>query len=48
MVLSSIRFIKDDTVLDMIPGWACDYIDVVYMMGELTWVYDDDSTEGDP
>ena len=43
----SIRFYKNETVLDMLPSWACDALDIIYFMGEMTYVYQDDTTEGD-
>jgi len=43
--IKEVKFYKNETVLDVLPSWACDYIEIVYFMGEMTNVYKDDTTE---
>merc|ERR1719244_2333432 len=43
--IQEVKFYKNETVLDILPSWACDYIDRIYLVGELTYVHLDDTTE---
>merc|ERR1711915_565929 len=43
--IKEVKFYKNETVLDILPSWACDYIDRIYLVGELTIVRLDDTTE---
>ena len=42
-MISSIRFERNETVLDILPSGACDKIDVVYFLGVMTIVSPDDT-----
>jgi len=44
--IKELKFYKNETVLDILPSWACDNLDIIYFMGEMTYVYQDDSTNG--
>ena len=46
LIISSIRFKKNETVLDIFPSEFCDKIGVIYFMGEMT-LKKDDKTGGD-
>ena len=43
------RFYRNDAVSDVLIPWVCDNTDadIIYMLGEITFVYQDDSTAGD-
>ena len=43
LIISSIRFQKNESVLDIFPTDFCDKIDVIYFMGEMTQKKDDKS-----
>ena len=46
LIISSIRFQKNESVLDIFPTDFCDKIDVIYFMGEIT-LKKDNITGGD-